>query len=256
MIATHRISALLLLSLCAPPAAAEEDEAARETLRVQATLVELPRTPPCESRRIVRVVTRYRVEQVLRGRLDGGTRSILVVQRCPEYARGPLRYGHGKAGPLRPGHSHLLRLEPLSDASGVEDRFPRHEPRWSALRTDPAPEPPRIVVVVAGGAGALQRLGFDAERVSVGRAPDSDVLLDHPDVAPRQLELEARVSTVRKKTVGEVVVRDRSGRGLSVNGTRSPRARAITAQDSIALGPYVLRVSLFLPEELGPSPEQ
>jgi len=242
---------LPVLGLALPAAAhAAEGEGEPETpsLVVRAALCELPATPPCEGRKLVRVTTRYRVERVLRGAGAKPGASILVVHRCPEFARGPSRYGNGKAPPLRAGHRHLLRLIPIDpDAtSSLVDRFGEDRgTRYRALRTDPAPELPRIAVVYSGGAGASQRLDFDAEQVLIGRAPEMDVLLAHPEVALRHLELE-----VREGEKG-VSARDLSGRGLRINGKRLKGRQPITAQDKIAVGPYTLHVSYFSPEEHG-----
>jgi hypothetical protein len=239
--------ALLCPLLCAT-ARGEETEGEAPTLVVRAALVELPATPACEGRKLVKVTARYRVERVVRGApaLRPGA-ALHVVHRCPEFARGPSRYGNGKAPPLRPGHRHLLKLAPYEDGTAsLVDRFPEAAgPRFRALRTDPAPEPPRIAVVVSGGAGASQRLDFDAEQVVVGRAADADILLSHPRVAPRHLLLEVREGET------QVRARDLSGRGLRLDGKRVTGARAITAQDALGVGPYTIRVSFFTPEELG-----
>jgi hypothetical protein len=237
----------VLLLLASGSARADDGETDPETptMIVQAALVELPTTPPCEGRKIQRVTTRYRVERVVRGPALKPGAALLVVHRCPEYARGPSRYGNGKAPPLRPGHRHLLRLGSLEADVTLIDRFAKSEgPRYRALRTDPAPEPPRIAVVFTGGAGAAQRLDFDTEQVTVGRAPDVDVLLADPAVAFRHLRLEVREGEA------QVTARDLSGRGLRIDGKRWQGPRPITSQNKIVIGPYTLRVSLFTPEEI------
>ncbi len=237
---------LLLLTVLRSTAWAEAEEAEPATLVVRAALVELPATPACEGRALVRVTARYRVERVLRGASLKPGATLFVVHRCPEFARGPSRYGNGKAPPLRAGHRHLLRLAPLEAATGVVDRFAKQEgTRHRALRTDPAPELPRIAVVVSGGAGASHRFDFDAEEVLVGRAADADVLLAHAEVALRHLRLEVREGE------SQVTAHDLSGRGLRVNGKRAAGARPLTAQDALSVGPYTLHVSFFTPEELG-----
>jgi hypothetical protein len=238
----HGVSLLVLAGL---PLLVPSLSAASE-LRVRATLTELPRAPRCEDR-VHRVTTRYRVDEVLAGQLSG--RTLLVVHKCPEYARGPSKYGKGEAGPLKVGQTHRLTLEPAGHGpESPEDRFvdseeDRRRVRYAALRTDPAPRSPRIAVVFSGGIGSRQRLDFDAEVVSVGRATDSDVLLHHSQVAPRHLLLEARDDRVMIRDLGSL-------QGTKINGRPIRAPQAVTASDRVEVGPYTLHVSIFLPEEI------
>jgi hypothetical protein len=228
---SHR-SKISWLVLCGVLAVAGSARA--EKLRVQATLAELPRSPSCD-KRTVRVLCRYRVERRLSGpSLKAG--DLWVMHRCPEFARGPTKYGRGTAPPLRPGHSHLLELAPWE---GTVDAAPdgASSTHYEALRTDLAPPPPRIAVVVTGPSGAKIRFDFDAETVSAGRAADSDVLLNHPAVALRQLRLDVRGD--------EMVITDLHPGRVRLNGSPLRGARAITFQDTISVGPFVLNVALF-----------
>jgi len=256
------ITALLVLvvALLAAPVHA----GAPERLRVQATLAELPKTPPCD-RRTVSVTTRYRVEQIL-GTGTLPDRTLLVVHRCPELARGPSRHGRGTAPALRAGQVHLMTLERRDELHVTVDRFTTDtRPRYEALLTDIAPESPRIVVVVKGGAGAAHKLIFDGTSVSVGRAPDCDVLLSDARVAPRHLRLdvELRSAAVRREAAAagdveeaRVVVQDLgSPSGTRVNGKRIAHPTPLTYKDHIEVGPYVLNVSLFSPEQVRRSEE-
>lgn len=230
----------LLTILLATPAVAEQSPRPGQ-LKLHATLVMLPRTEPCNGR-VVRVTALYRVDKVLEGRYDQPT--ILVVQRCPEVPRGPTRFGRGDAGALRPGKTHLLTLRPLDAGTRVKITDPFADdprPRWEALRTDRSDWPPRIVVVIEGGGGTRLKLTFDADAVSVGRAADSDVLLSAQMVAMRHLRLVLVKDQVQVHRIG-------SSRAL-LGGKPMKKPMKITFQDRIVVGPYTLRVALFLKGE-------
>jgi hypothetical protein len=217
---------LLLLSNPAP---------ARAELRVQGTLVELPRTEPCLDHQRTAVTTLYRVQRVLEGHWRDPT--ILVVHRCPEIPRGPSRYGRGDARAMKPGRVHRLTLRPMATTEGVQDRFQDDlRTRYRAIRTDRGPAPPRMVVVVNGGAGASIKLTFDATRVTVGRSLDADVMLSSPTVARRHLRLEVTGQQVTVRPLARA----------SLNGKPLKTAARITFKDRIQLDGYTLRVALFL----------
>jgi hypothetical protein len=242
------ITALLVLviALLAAPA-----QAARQ-LRVQAVLAELPRSPPCD-RRPITVTTRYRLERLIDGTPAApipADQLLFVVHRCPEFARGPSRHGRGTAPALRPGHVHQLTLEPLGETTVTIDPFSADaRPRYAALRTDLAPEPPRVVVVVQGGVGTSHKLTFDDVHVTVGRAADADVLLSDARVALRHLRLDVDEE--------RVIVRDLdTTQGTRVNGQRLRSPRPVTYKDKIEIGPYVLNVALFSPSEIRKSEEE
>jgi hypothetical protein len=220
--------------------AATSPAAAADKLRVQATLVERPRSTACDAD-LVRVLCRYRLDRpnpALRAT------SLWVVHRCPELWRGPARVGPGDAPPLKPGHSHLLELIPYRGTIDVvpEAGPPASATLYQALRTDRAPPPPRVAVVVTGVSGAKIRLDFDALTVSVGRRPDSDVFLNDRAVALRQLLLEVRD--------GRLVVRDLQPGRVKLNGTALRGKPAVTHRDTLTVGPYSLKVSLFRPSEV------
>lgn len=219
----------------APSPSSRRSSSAR--LKLLATLVALPKTPPCESR-VIRVTGLYRVERALEGRYTD--RTIPVVQRCPEMARGTSRHGRGDAGPLRPGQTHLLSLRPWAGDAEVHDLFTNDKrPRYEALQTDRAEWPPRIVVVVSGGGGTQHRLPFDAGEVTVGRATDADVLLSDRTVAPRHLLLSVQGDRIEVRALS-------TSNETLVNGKALARPRRITFRDRIQIGPYILRAALFL----------
>lgn len=214
-----------------PGLAWADGETAREALKVRATLVELPRTPPCNPNggKVVTATTRYRLLEVVTGTPPG--QQLLVNHRCPEYSRGPSRYGKGTATPLRAGDIHLLTLKRLPGSKGP--------PRYAALRTDPGRRPPRVVALISGGGGTNHRLIFDAETVTVGRAPDADVRLMDRRVAPRQLIVQLKGDLLT------VTPASRLGTA-SLNGTPLKATAEITFQDQIQLGSYTVRFALFL----------
>lgn len=222
--------ALLATLLIPGPARADGDKASEE-LKVRATLVELPRTRPCnrDGVSLTTATARYRLLESLGGQV--AARHLLVDHRCPEYSRGPSRYGKGTAPPLRPGDVHLLTLRPLPGKGGP--------PRYAALRTDPGKAPPRVIAIVSGGGGTNHKLIFDAERVTVGRAPDADVRLVDRAVSPSQLLVQLageQLTITPTSSLGKV----------RLNGAPLTRTRAITFQDRIQLGSYTLRFALFL----------
>ncbi len=215
---------------------------AEEPLKVRATLIEMPRSPPCKDREIVKVVLLYRVEQVLSGKLSGDR--LLVMHRCPRIPRGSRRHGKGEAGSMRPGKRHLMTLVPLKPQKRVLDRFTEDKsPRYRALVTDPAPQDPRLVVVVEGGAGTTHKLNFDRTSLTVGRSYTADVLLSDKKVAPLHLRLTVDGDKISVRPEGRARV--------SINKKRIKRPVKITYKDRIKVGPYELRVALFL----APRPE-
>jgi ABC-type multidrug transport system ATPase subunit/ABC-type multidrug transport system permease subunit len=80
---------------------------------------------------------------------------------------------------------------------------------------------------------APSALRMDRPRLAVGRAPESDILLDHPTVSPLHAEIVAGPSGVRIKDLS------RGGTGVRVNGRLVTRSFLKTG-DEIAIGPYRL----------------
>jgi hypothetical protein len=231
----------VLLALASSPASAEGTAPAaspapaveRAPFRVTARLVHLPKSPPCD-RKLSRVVTLYSTSR--------GER-LLVVQRCPELARGHARVGKGNAGPLHTGQLHDLLLRPLTpepeqllirtdDGEGGE--------LYEALATDVADPPRPLAVLVSGGGGTNHRLYFEKEEVSVGSRTDSDVLLSDDRVAPRQLAFLVRGDEVRVRDAG-------SPRRTTVNGEPLGRgaSRVLGGRDLVGVGPYLLKVAVL-----------
>ena len=218
---------------------------ASELLRVRATLIELPRSPPCRDRERRAVTTAYRVEKVLH-RGDRGAAAVqrgqrlLVVHNCPRIPRGQSRHGKGSAGAMRPGQEHLMTLRPAKTTKKLLDRYVQDRgPRYRAVTTDPAPQLPRIVVIVTGGAGARYRLNFDAESVSVGRDHSADVLLSQTSVKRQHLLLVVQGDRIS--------VRPRGRAAVQINGKPVHGATKITFKDRITVGSYLIRAALFLP---------
>ena len=235
MAAKHVLLPALLL-LVAGSAAADRPDG---YLKLHGTVALLPRTEPCNGKRL-RATVLYRVERVVQG--SHGDDTILVIHRCPELARGPSRIGRGDAGAIKVGQTHLLELRPVEPAATdkgptdpfVDDKRPRYKP----LRTDPSNWPPRMVVVIRGGGGTHHKLPFDADELTVGRATHSDVMLGGRGVAIHHLRLVVRGDQVEVRPVG-------SARVL-LNNRPMARPARITFKDRIGVGPYTLRVALFL----------
>lgn len=220
--------------------------AAPDELVLLGTLVELPRTRPCGDKPFT-VVTRYRVESVLHGTLS--SRQVLVMHRCPELARGQNRWVPGTAPALRTGDAHVLRLRPVAaERAGGHDRFVHDKgPRFEALQTDMGTKPPRVVVVIQGGAGASHTQSFDARSISIGSAPDADLRLTDTTLSPRQLLLFLDGD--------QLAVRDLSPtRGARINDQPIQGKVRITFKDLLRLGTYTLRAALFMdyPDEDSP----
>ncbi len=215
---------------------------------VNATLVELPRTEPCNRSRN-RVVARYRLEQVLEGNLPESNllnEPLYVVHRCPEHSRGSSRLGKGTAGPLRAGQAHRMKLATLTNTEGLIDRFmDTDRPRFQALETDPSPPPPQMIVKVKGGAGSATRIAFEKLKISIGRAMNSDILLSDKSVALRHLQLEVRGD--------KVAVVNLTGRAdTTINDRPITSPQKITYRDKIVVGLYTLSVSLLMPKKMAP----
>ncbi len=252
---TSYLSVFVVVSFLLGPAPAQADT----PLKVQATLIEMPKSPPCKDREVHRVVVRYRVDRVLSGKLEG--KHLFVMHRCPRIPRGPSRYGRGDAGSMRPGRVHVLTLVPLVTRHKVLDRFTEDRPgarrkaaaagvqtkpqRYWAKVTDPAPKDmPRVTVVVSGGAGTRHRVDFDRGQVTVGRAYTSDILLTDRTVASLHLRL---VIDGDKISVRPTAATNK----VKINGKRIKGPTKITFKDRVKVGGYELRVALFL----SPRPE-
>jgi len=96
-----------------------------------------------------------------------------------------------------------------------------------------------VIAIVSGGGGTNHKLIFDAERVTVGRAPDADVRLVDRAVSPNQLLVQLageQLLVTPTSTLGKA----------SLNGAPLEKAQAITFKDRIQLGSYTLRFALFL----------
>jgi hypothetical protein len=247
MHARQQISSACLIGLLAVTAPA----AAGERLHVRATLAELPKSPACTTRP-VRVLCRYRLERWLdpppgqqtasteRPRSPLRGEAIWVMQRCPELPRGTSKFGQGSAPRLRVGQVHLLELEQwLGDVDVAPEGASRK--MYQAVNTDTAPPRPRMAVVVTGPSGAKVKLEFDDELVTVGRAADSDVLLNHPAISLHHLVLEANTD--------QVVVTDLQPGRARLGGKQLQGSRRLTSRDTLSVGPFSLNVVLFMPRE-------
>jgi hypothetical protein len=227
-------------------AEAREARAGPDRITLEAIVAAIPRTERCLDRKIYRATALYRVERVLEGTYRDKT--VLVLHRCPEIPRGPSRYGRGEAGAIKPGRIHRLTLERLPDdklkqVRNLTDPFvDDRRPRYKALRTDRGVKPPRFVVVVSGGVGTNLKLVFDARSVTVGRGGGNDVRLGDPAVSRRHLLLEVRGDKAQVRDLG-------SRSGTRINDKLVTKPQKITYRDRIQVGPYSLKVSLFMSAE-------
>ena len=225
------VAAIVVAGLLPRPAMADGEEVSGK-LKVRATPVELPRTKPCQPDKgsLVTATTRYRLLEVVAGVSPG--QLLLVNHRCPEYSRGPSRYGKGSATPMRAGDIHLLTLQRLPGQV--------KPPRYAALRTDPGRRPPRVVAIISGGGGTNHRLIFDAEQVSVGRAPDADVRLVDRAVAPRHLLVQLKGDQL------VITPASRVSQATLLNGLPLQDTAQITFKDRIQIGSYTVKFALFM----------
>lgn len=244
MTATRRLAmvVVLLAALLLPRDAVAEGQGGAGTdtpLEVVAAVTDLPVVKRCLGQERRRVVTRYRVERVLSGTHDAAT--LLVVHTCPEVPRGPSDIGRGDARAIRPGSRHRLTLRPVTGKlPALTDPFEDDPaPRYRAVRTDPAPPLPRVVVVVEGGAGTSHKLDFERDTVVVGSGPDADVHLDEITVAERHLQLTRVGTRVHVMALQPTLA-------AAVNGAPLAGPRPLTFEDRITLGSYTLRVALFV----------
>src|SRR5437868_14727140 len=74
------------------------------------------------------------------------------------------------------------------------------------------------------------RLRATKERMTIGRAPDSDLVLDHPAVARRH-------AVIRLGRGGATIEDVSDSTGVRVNGERRRRA-PLSAGDELAIGPF------------------
>lgn len=235
----RRLPLLCWLTLAGLLTAAPRPAAAEPRLKLRTRLLVLPQTPRCDGR-IERAMTLHHVEQVLEGSYPH--RTVLVLHRCPEVPRGPSRVGRGDAGALDPGDRFDLTLVPLDPTVEVRmvDPFAMTDPRprYVAYRADRAPRPPRMTVVVEGGAGTKIRLHCDGLRATVGRDVGTDVMLNDPTVAERHLELRVRGDKIQLVPV--------DGALTLVNNAPLVTPIKITFADRITVGRFRLRIALFL----------
>jgi len=87
-------------------------------------------------------------------------------------------------------------------------------------------------LTIAGGNGRGRRFLFGAVEVTIGRAPENDLLL----VEPRVSRSHARI---RAEGPGHVLVDEGSRNGTALNGTPIRGAAALSPGDRIGIGPVV-----------------
>jgi hypothetical protein len=91
----------------------------------------------------------------------------------------------------------------------------------------------RIELTIAEGARRGRRFRFDAREVSIGRAPDSDLVLADAGVSRRH-------ARIRSDGPGHMLLDEGSTNGTELNGAPVREAVPIRAGDRIGIGPLVL----------------
>ena len=87
-----------------------------------------------------------------------------------------------------------------------------------------------FALTIAAGSGRGQRFRFDGESVSIGRAPDNDVVLNDAGVSRTHARIERKAS-------GWVLTDRASANGIALNGAAVVTAAPLREGDRIAVGP-------------------
>jgi hypothetical protein len=87
-------------------------------------------------------------------------------------------------------------------------------------------------LTITGGSGRGRRFLFGALEVTIGRAPENDLLLVEPGVSRSH-------ARIRAEGPGHVLVDEGSRNGTALNGTPIRGAAALSPGDRIAIGPVV-----------------
>jgi len=85
---------------------------------------------------------------------------------------------------------------------------------------------------IAAGSGRGRRFRFEGESVSIGRAPDNDVVLNDAGVSRTHARIERRAS-------GWVLTDRASANGIALNGAAVVTAAPLREGDRIAVGPVI-----------------
>jgi hypothetical protein len=87
-----------------------------------------------------------------------------------------------------------------------------------------------FALTIAAGSGRGQRFRFERESISIGRAPDNDVVLNDAGVSRTHARIERRAS-------GWVLTDRASANGIALNGAAVVTAAPLREGDRIAVGP-------------------
>jgi pSer/pThr/pTyr-binding forkhead associated (FHA) protein len=87
-----------------------------------------------------------------------------------------------------------------------------------------------FALTIARGGGRGQRFRFEAESISIGRAPDNDVVLNDAGVSRTHARIE-------RKPSGWVLTDRASANGVALNGAAVIAAAPLREGDRIAVGP-------------------
>jgi hypothetical protein len=87
-----------------------------------------------------------------------------------------------------------------------------------------------FALTIAAGSGRGQRFRFERESISIGRAPDNDVVLNDAGVSRTHARIERRAS-------GWMLTDRASANGIALNGAAVVTAAPLREGDRIAVGP-------------------
>jgi hypothetical protein len=87
-----------------------------------------------------------------------------------------------------------------------------------------------FALTIAAGRGRGQRFRFEGESISIGRAPDNDVVLNHAGISRTHARIERKAS-------GWVLTDRASANGVLLNGAAIVSTAALREGDRIAVGP-------------------
>src|SRR5216117_2047038 len=93
-----------------------------------------------------------------------------------------------------------------------------------------------FILTIAQGKGRGQRFQFDAERVTIGRGAENDVVLNDAGVSRTHARIE-------KQPAGWMLLDNGSANGTELNGATIGKPSALRAGDRIGVGPVTFEFS-------------
>src|SRR5256712_8709469 len=113
-------------------------------------------------------------------------------------------------------------------------------PSLSTLSPPGAPTMPFSVILTEKG-GATQRLDFECEEITIGRVDENDICLPKGNISKKHTKIVVKD--------GKIIVLDlKSTNGTYVNGKKLARPQAISPDEKVYIGDFILNVQ---PPDLG-----